>query len=357
MKRIIGLTIVSCAALILLCSTFASRSGANDFLPAVGEDEIASVSGAEGRGAAASAQFSKYFVTTAWVKAHRAQTVLIDTRAPAKYAAGHIKGAINVPSSNYFFDRIEGTVPTTIHYTIPTPTEFIDLVNEWGIKSTSTVVTYGEANDTDWGLSARLAWTLQLYGHKKAYNMDGGFPKWQYVDKYTKDTVTTPTLPTRNTKTYVLSGYSDILATRYDVLAVVNGDVTGTVILDARTPGEYAGTSTLSGNPRSGHVPGAIALNWTDVFMDNPAGIKDPSTQQVIKVLKSEAALRTLFEGLGVTTGKTVVPYCEGGFRSAHATFMLLGLGYPSVRHYQGSWSEWSRQDPTVYPAHAGTTP
>lgn len=360
MKRTTTFSALLCIISITLLSLFASGSATAEFVfsdeagrfVSTGEANEAASDEPIRRGASPSAQFSKYFVTTSWVKSRINGIVLIDTRSTAKYAAGHIKGAINVPSSTYFFSRIEGTDGTVINYMIPTPTEFIKLMNSWGIKSASTiVVTYGDADDADWGLSARLAWTMRLYGHQKAYHMDGGFPKWQYIDKYTKYSTTTASQPKVNTSGYALTGYSDILATKYDVLAVVTGTATNTVIFDVRTPGEYGGTDPKSGNPRNGHIPNAVFLNWTDVFTDNAGGVKDPTTDTFIKVLKSESELLTLFTSLGITKDKTIVPYCEGGFRSAHITYLLLGLGYPSVRHYQGSWSEWSRQDPAVYTA------
>jgi thiosulfate/3-mercaptopyruvate sulfurtransferase len=352
MKRFTGFIVVWFAALVLLSSVFVSGSRADEFVSGSEGNEFISERGAAST--APSAQFSKYFVTTKWVKGHLNGAVIIDTRDSTAYAAGHIKGAINVPMGNYIFSRVEGTDGTQILYMIPTPAEFIKLVNSWGIKNSNTVVvTYGGADDADWGVSARLAWTLQLFGHKKAYNMDGGFPKWQY--EYAKYSVTDAKVPTPNTKTYALSSYSDILATKYDVLSVVEVTDTGSVLLDTRTSGEYSGDITATAtNPRSGHIPNAVFLDWaTDVFTDYTI----PGTTHVVKVLKSEADLRTLFTGLGVTKDKTIIPYCEGGFRSAHVTFLLLGLGYPSVRHYQGSWSEWSRQDPAVYLYRTGSTP
>ncbi len=335
MTHFAGSNNVLCIALFVFSLIFVSIGGAEEFVVE--------------RGAASktpSAQFQKYFVTTSWVKSHLNKAVIIDTRDASSYAAGHIKGAINVPISEFIYSRVEGTDGTTILYMIPTPTEFIERVNSWGIKnSNTTVITYGGADDEDWGVSARLAWTLQLYGHKKAYNMDGGFPKFQA--EYSKYVSTDAKTPTPNATSYTLSGYSDILATKYDVKAAVDMTDTGVVLLDSRTPGEYDGTDVKSGNPRGGHIPNAVELTWTDVFTDYTI----PGTSTVVKVLKSEADLRALFTDLGVTTGQTIIPYCEGGFRSAHVTFLLLGLGYPSVRHYQGSWSEWSRQNPTAYPA------
>ena len=346
MKHPAGFKVSFCIALILLSLAFVSAGRADEF---VSDNEGAEFTASRGAALKApSAQFQKYFVTTSWVKSRLNNTVIIDTRDAVSYAAGHIKGAINVPMSEFIYSRVEGTDGTTILYMIPTPTEFIERVNSWGIKNSSTiVVTYGGADDADWGVSARLAWMLQLFGHKKAYHMDGGFPKFQA--EYSKYVSTTAKAPTPNTKSYALSAYSDILATKYDVKAAVDTADTGVVILDSRTPGEYDGTDVKSGNPRSGHIPNAVELNWTDVFTDYTI----PGTSTVVKVLKSEADLRTLFTDpkYGVTKDKTIIPYCEGGFRSAHVTFILLGLGYPSVRHYQGSWSEWSRQNPTAYPA------
>ena len=362
MKRFTGFMILSFVALLLLSPICATGSKAADALSGYGDDEALSAGIVEEspsiRGF--SAQFTKYFVTTDWVKARLGSILVIDTRSKAKYDAGHIKGAINVPSSEYFVNRLEGTDGTTIHYMTPTAPEFIALLNEWGVKSPSTVVvTYGDADDMDWGLSTRLVWTLKLYGHANAFNMEGGFPKWQYIDKYTKFTTTVATSPKPNVKSYVLTAYSDILATKYDVLHTVDGTVTGTILFDTRTPNEYNGTDVKSGNPRSGHVKGAVAFNWTDVFTDNAKKIKDPTNDTVIKVLKTEAELKALFKKyVGVPADKKVImPYCEGGFRSAHVTHLLLGLGYPTARHYQGSWSEWSRQDPSVYLANTGTTP
>jgi Rhodanese-like domain len=49
-----------------------------------------------------------------------------------------------------------------------------------------------------------------------------------------------------------------------------------------------------------------------------------------------------LYEGKGVTADKEVVAYCRIGERSSHTWFVLTYLlGYPAVRNYGGSWTEW----------------
>ena len=42
---------------------------------------------------------------------------------------------------------------------------------------------------------------------------------------------------------------------------------------------------------------------------------------------------------------KTIIPYCQGGYRSANTYLVLRMLGYPQVRNYLGSWSEWGNRD------------
>jgi thiosulfate/3-mercaptopyruvate sulfurtransferase len=56
---------------------------------------------------------------------------------------------------------------------------------------------------------------------------------------------------------------------------------------------------------------------------------------------KPAAELRAMYEAKGITPDKEVIPYCQGGYRSAHAYLALRLLGYPRVRNYLGSWKEW----------------
>ena len=57
--------------------------------------------------------------------------------------------------------------------------------------------------------------------------------------------------------------------------------------------------------------------------------------------------VRALYESRGVTPDKTVIPFCQGGYRSASTFLALTALGYPNVRNYVGSWGEWGNRDDT----------
>ena len=58
--------------------------------------------------------------------------------------------------------------------------------------------------------------------------------------------------------------------------------------------------------------------------------------------MRPAAELRSMYEDAGVTPGKEVITYCQGGYRAAHAYLALRLLGYPDVRNYLGSWKEWA---------------
>ena len=58
--------------------------------------------------------------------------------------------------------------------------------------------------------------------------------------------------------------------------------------------------------------------------------------------LKTADELKAIYEPKGVTPENKVITYCRIGERSSHTWFVLKYLlGYPDVRNYDGSWTEW----------------
>jgi thiosulfate/3-mercaptopyruvate sulfurtransferase len=104
--------------------------------------------------------------------------------------------------------------------------------------------------------------------------------------------------------------------------------------VDVRSPDEFSGTVIAPpGMPetaqRGGHIPGAVLVPWDEV-------IRSDGT------FKGLSELRDLYERAGVTADRDVVTYCRIGERSSHSWFVLHELlGYPHVRNYDGSWTEW----------------
>jgi thiosulfate/3-mercaptopyruvate sulfurtransferase len=83
------------------------------------------------------------------------------------------------------------------------------------------------------------------------------------------------------------------------------------------------------GTLRGGHIPTAVNIPWA-------RAVNEDST------FKSADELRELYTAQGVTPDKEVIAYCRIGERSSHTWFVLTYLlGYPKVRNYDGSWTEW----------------
>lgn len=148
--------------------------------------------------------------------------------------------------------------------------------------------------------------------------LDGGYDKW-VSDGYQAVT----TAPNVTATTFVPAVDNAKLATKATVLANYNN--AGYAIVDSRNAADY--------NPS--HIPNAINVLTGDFLnADN--------------TVKSSAALKTLLDGKGITSGKTVITHCYVGYRSGQEYFIFRLMGY-DVSNYDGSWTEWNA-DPTPLP-------
>jgi thiosulfate/3-mercaptopyruvate sulfurtransferase len=106
------------------------------------------------------------------------------------------------------------------------------------------------------------------------------------------------------------------------------------VILDARSPAEYHGEDVRA--QRGGHIPGAVNFEWIRAI-DQERNLR----------FKPVDKLRSMLESLGITPDKEVICHCQTHHRSAHTYMVLKYLGYPKVKGYPGSWSEWGNDPDT----------
>jgi thiosulfate/3-mercaptopyruvate sulfurtransferase len=108
-------------------------------------------------------------------------------------------------------------------------------------------------------------------------------------------------------------------------------------LVDVRSPEEFRGEKLhmpeypQEGAVRGGHIPGARSMPW--------ARAVNPDTGE----FRSADELKELYEGqLGLDPDEETIAYCRIGERSSHSWFALSYLlGWPSVRNYDGSWTEW----------------
>jgi len=241
-----------------------------------------------------------------------------DTEA---FARGHIEGASGI----HWKDDLQDPVRRDFIG----PEAFAALMDRLGIGNETEVILYGGTNN--W-FAAYAYWYFRYYGHKAVRLMDGGRKKWELEGRpmTTRVDASTPT-----------QGYH--VAAPDQTIRAMRGYVEGSVLgkagyglVDVRSPEEFRGELLAPPHlpqeqaQRPGHIPGARNIPWAKAV--------DPETGSFL----AEEQLRSLYEGQGLTPDQEIVAYCRIGERSAHTWFVLHELlGYPNVRNYDGSWTEW----------------
>ncbi|MGB6628070.1 MAG: sulfurtransferase [Nitrososphaeraceae archaeon] len=209
--------------------------------------------------------------------------------------------------------------------------QFEALMTKIGATSETELVLYGDFNN--W-FAAFALWVFHYYGHKKTKIMNGGRKKWELEKReYTKDE---PTPQSQSSSKYsAIPPDEGIRAYLPDVRRAIER-LNETVLVDVRSPKEFSGEITappeypMEHAQRGGHIPGANNIPWAQAIRDSDG------------TFKSVEELKALYETKGVTADKEVICYCRIGERSSHSWFVLKYLlGYPSVRNYDGSWTEW----------------
>jgi thiosulfate/3-mercaptopyruvate sulfurtransferase len=260
-------------------------------------------------------------VSTDWLEEHlddpdiRVIEVDEDTSA---YEKGHIKGAV---AWNWTTD-----LHTDVGRDYLDQGGFAELLSAAGVGSDTTVVLYGGNNN--W-FAAYAYWLLKLRGFDDVKLLNGGRKKWELESRELAQDV--PTYPASD---YVLTGDErpEIRALRDEVIGKV-GSSTGFV--DVRSPEEFRGEKLAPDHlPQEqsqvpGHIAGAANIPWVKAANDDGT-------------FKSADELRALYEAEGITGDRDVIAYCRIGERSSHTWFALQELlGYPNVKNYDGSWTEY----------------
>ena len=243
---------------------------------------------------------------------------IIDVRSPEDYAAGHVRNAINIHTRNFVDPDHE------VGGMILPPDKFAELVGAAGIGNDQEVVVYGTGSIL-W--ATRVFWALELYGHKNAKVLNGGFAKWAEEERET--TTDVPSFPAA---TFTVEFDPLLVGTFEEVQAAIEDD--NAVVLDNRSAGEYSGRDVRA--DRGGHIPGAINQDWV-VYLNGTD----------IRTLKSAEELTELFNSAGITEDTVVYAHCQTAVRSAVAYFVARLLGYNNVQNYDGAWAEWGNREDT----------
>lgn len=261
-------------------------------------------------------------VDTQWVENHindnKVRIAEVDYDPKTNYNLGHVPNAalfdwkkdINDPLARNIISKDDCTA----------------LLQRSGIDENTTLVLYGDFNN--W-FAAFAFWVFKYYGYKDIKLMNGGRKKWLEEDRaISKDT------PNFSKGNFQASQPDESIRVYLDYVKnkVKSQEAT---LVDVRSPSEFTGQITAPPEyptehaQRGGHIPGAQNVPWGQAVNEDGT-------------FKSLEDLKKLYEPKGITSDKEVIAYCRIGERSSHTWFVLKYLlGYPNVKNYDGSWTEW----------------
>ncbi len=244
--------------------------------------------------------------------------LVIDLCSEAQYRKGHIPGAVHVSP----VELMDGRPPAPGK--LPDRDRLQALVSRLGLAPDLPVVVY---DDEGGGWAGRMIWTLDVIGHDHWSYLNGGLIAWA------NEGFPLEAEPGhRQPIVREISINRDFIADAEDILPNLGKD--NFRVWDARSREEYDGTRVVA--PRGGHIPGAVHCEWTTLM--------DPDRHYRIREDAAE-----VLANLGLTPERDIVTHCQSHHRSGFTYMVARILGYPRIRGYHGSWSEWgSRNDTPV---------
>ncbi len=234
--------------------------------------------------------------------------LVIDARSFKEYSEGHIPGAVNLDL--FAFHWIDTTKDGIENFNRQTEMLFSFV----GVTPEKRVIFYDSVSGM---LAARGVWMLQYFSHPDVSILDGGMTKWKNENLPT-ETKPNPFQPSKfsgKINPEIISGYEYILE-NLDTLKII----------DARSDGEYAGTTIRAA--QRGHIPKSINIDWSLNIGDDGTFKPDDQLSQLYQIPKDSE----------------IVTYCQGAYRAANAFLALKKLGFENVRVYLGSWGEWGNK-------------
>jgi thiosulfate/3-mercaptopyruvate sulfurtransferase len=268
-------------------------------------------------------------VDTQWLEEHLNDSNLkiaeVDYDSQSNYEIEHI------PKS-YLIDW-KKDINHDITRDVLTIDKYQELIGRIGINDGNTIlILYGDFNN--W-FAAFAFWVFKYYGYKDVKLLNGGRKKWLEEDRpITKD------IPTKGTGVYNKGKSIEV----DNNIRVFLSDIKNSLVsrrkfqirlVDVRSPAEYSGQITAPPEyptehaQRGGHIPGAKNITWAQTLNEDGT-------------FKTAEELLKLYQSHGISPDNEVITYCRIGERSSHSWFVLKYLlGYPDVKNYDGSWTEW----------------
>lgn len=267
----------------------------------------------------ASTPGSVQFVEPAWVTDHANDPNLriLDVRQnPLDYITEHVPNAVHVADST--FRGPNGALPVQYWQT----DKLQSIFTQAGVTDDSVVLVYSADRDV---LGATMvAYLLERSGHGDVAVLNGGFKGYKAADL-----PTVKEFPTYTAGTFTVQDDASVRVTIDQVRELINQP--GVVFIDPRPPELFAGEQDIW--VRNGHIPGAKNIPWQSFTIG----------EENFHQLKSLDEIQQILTDRNITPDNDIIVTCSTG-REATLQYTVLKhlLGYPNVRVYEGSWTEYS---------------
>ena len=266
----------------------------------------------------------RYLIDSRALAERLGAVTLIDLRPAEDFSLGHIEGSRHLDIYGVSLSDSSDD-PLNAFLAI-----FRTLFGARGVAPDKPVVIYDHETGER---AARAVWLLAVLGHPDVRILDGGTRAWTARGEPLVRVTEAPQPPDPAQAPPTQPPFKgtpnlDLLATRFDVQRAIDDE--GSVIVDVRRESEHRGSEKRA--RRVGTIPGAVHVFWRD-HLDAKGALR-PADE-----------IRDLYLSRGIMPDKTVIPFCQGGYRSASTFLALKSLGYPQVRNYVSSWGEWGNRD------------
>ena len=235
--------------------------------------------------------------------------------AEEEFLAAHVPGAV-------YFNIDQCVSESELPHMLPTADGFADYAANLGISEKDHIVVYDSVGVFS---AARVWWMFRRYGAQQVSVLNGGLPAWLQSNFSTQSGSTASPKATFNVPES-LSRSTHQVVDAPQVLSATTED--NTLILDARSPGRFAGTEKeFRPGLRSGHIPGSTNVPFTDLLENG--------------FFKPDDELRILLAQAGVSNDVHVITSCGSGVTAAVLCLALERIGIQQISLYDGSWTEW----------------
>lgn len=270
----------------------------------------------------ASSTATVQFVQPGWVTEHASDPKLriLDVRQnPFDYFTDHIPNAVHIADNT--FRGPNGTLPVQYWQ----PDQLRSVFSQAGVNDDSSVLVYSDGRDV---LGATMvAYLLERTGHSNVAVLDGGFAGYKAAGlPVSKE------FPSYAPGRFTVQDQPALRVTLDQVRQLIGQP--GVTFIDPRPPELFSGQQQIW--VRNGHIPGAKNIPWGSFTVG----------ETNLHQLKPLDEIRQLLASRNVTPEDDIIVTCSTG-REATLQYHVLKhlLGYPKVRVYEGSWTEYSNSD------------